>query len=536
MAGRRVNGMALLLAAGAAAGCAPDCSPTAVPARPNIVLLTVDTLRADHLGCYGSTAVRTPVLDRLAREGALFEQCYAQTHVTVPSHLTILSSLPLVQHGVLANDGRLTRPIELLPQIFARAGYRTAAVVSAQHLGPEFAVGSTLTSLELYDAPRRASQPYRAEETNRRVLRWIRGACRDPLFVWMHYWDPHMPYAPPPPFDTRYYDDDPYDPRHESMRDVELAWHFYDLTGVRRLLKPRGAEVQALERELGLRWRDLRELILYPRELDMYAKDPVAEKKLRRRLESLASFLRSRLPLEPHLAAWLAEVRDIRFPRAQYAGEVSYVDHQVGQLRGEIERLGIAGRTILVVTADHGEALGEHGIFFDHAALYEQSLRVPLIIWAPGRVRPRRYAGAARGLDVAPTLLALAGLPAPPAMQGRDLFAPPALTEPVISEGKRGRQLMIHDGRWKLIRTLVSFNDGASFARYAGTTELYDLRNDPDELIDLAAARPRVVELLGRGMDAWIAARRRAEGADAVATTPLSREQLETLRALGYVE
>ena len=123
----RVIALALVLAG----GCRPTCTPPPGDARPNVVLVTVDTLRADHLGCYGSPVVRTPHLDRLAAEGTLFERCYALTHVTVPSHLTILTSLPPAEHGVLTNDKQTARPVEALPALFAHAGYRTAAFVSA---------------------------------------------------------------------------------------------------------------------------------------------------------------------------------------------------------------------------------------------------------------------------------------------------------------------------------------------------------------------------------------------------------------------
>src|SRR5205823_6368076 len=183
------------------AACRPSCTPRAGETRPNVVLVTIDTLRAGHLACYGSRTVQTPELDRLASEGARFERCYAQSHLTVPSHLTIFTSLPPAEHGVLDNGWKLRRRVEALPAVFARAGYRTAAFVSAKHVGPEGTLGAALGHLDVYEAPHRIDIPFRAEETNRRFLRWVRGACRGPFFAWIHYWDPHMPYTPPRPFD-----------------------------------------------------------------------------------------------------------------------------------------------------------------------------------------------------------------------------------------------------------------------------------------------------------------------------------------------
>ncbi|TMA34865.1 MAG: hypothetical protein E6J79_15955 [Deltaproteobacteria bacterium] len=515
----------------AAAACRPDCAPRAGQARTNVVLVTIDTLRADHLGCYGNRTVRTPELDRLAAEGALFERCYSQAHLTVPSHLTILTSLPPAEHGVLDNGWTLRRHVDALPGVFAHAGYRTAAFVGAKHVGPEGPLGPALTGLEVYKAPWNIAVPYRAEETNRNVLRWLRGACRDPFFVWIHYWDPHMPYTPPGRFDRAYYRDDPYDPRHTSMAGVTLNWFFYEVAGVRRRLGERASEVHALKQELGLSSRQVRALILDPVDLGRYGDGETLGPRLRR----LRSFLLHGLPLKRNLADWLTGVRDLRFPLAQYAGEVSYVDREVGRLRDGLRDLGLADRTVLVITADHGESLGEHGIYFDHFGLHEPNLHVPLVVWAPGRIPPRRYPEPVRSLDIAPTVLRLAGLAPPAAMEGRDLFDADGKAPPVVSEAMRGLQIMILSDRWKLIRSLQSFYYNDAFSRQTGTTELYDLGADPGEADNVVASHAEVAAALGDGLDAWVAARH-ADGVAVARPAPIPRERLEQLRALGYVE
>jgi arylsulfatase A-like enzyme len=517
-----------------AVGCGTDCTPASGSPRRNVVLVTVDTLRADHLGCYGNSAVRTPEIDRFAREGALFERSYAAANSTVPSHLTLLTSLPMSAHGVLTNAGRLTRPVVALPALFAQAGYRAGAVVSAKHLGPEFALGAALSDLNLYAVPRRLSVPSRAEATNDRAFEWLRGVCRDPFFLWVHYWDPHMPYAPPPPFDTAYYDGDATDARHHGMDDATLAWAFYEKPRLRQLLAERAAEVQGLERALGVDWRKLRTLIYEPVDLDTYVHDPAAAGRARRDLEQLAAFARARVPLRADLSRWLVGVRDLRYPRARYAGEVSYVDREIGRLRTELERMGVADRTAVVITADHGESLGEHGVYFDHAGLYEDTLRVPLIVWAPGVVPAGRHGEIARGLDIAPTLLALAGLSVPSSMAGRPLFDQGGGDE-AVAESAGQRQVMIVDGHWKLIRTVRSFYYVPAFARAAGTVELYDLERDPGEEMDLATARADVVNNLSQRLDGWLTAHPQVAGGSGDAASG-SSEQSGRLRALGYVE
>src|SRR5262249_47120932 len=251
-------------------------------------------------------------------------------------------------------------------------------------------------------------------------------------------------------------------------------------------------------------------------------------------LAELASLLRQRLPLRAKLSDWLTGVTDIRFPLGRYAGEVSYVDQEIGRLRAEIERLGIAERTILVVTADHGESLGEHGLYFDPFGLQEANLRVPLIVWAPGRVPVGRRPDIAAGLDIAPTILALASLPASPAMRGRDLFRAGGTSEPVVAESTGGLQMMIRDGPWKLVRTVTGFYYTDSFAPPTGGTELYDPEADPREQTDLGALHTDVVATLGGRLDDWLAAHHPSP--DGRPTGPVSPQQEDELRALGYVE
>jgi len=517
----------LALAVLLACGREPDCGTSATPERKNVVLVTIDTLRADHLGCYGNATVRTPNLDALAAEGALFERCWSQTHLTVPSHMSIMTSRPLAEHGVIDNTGGGARPVPALPGVFAEAGYQTAAFVGARLVSPLGTLGPLLQGFGTWHGPRRISVPFRAEETNRDVFRWLRQSCRDPFFLWVHYWDSHMPYTPPPPFDRAYFEGDPRDPSQTSMQPVVLNWFFYDLADLPRRLARQAALVRRLKTTLATSSRGVRRALLDPARLPGDVPPPPE-------LRTLAARVRRGLPYKRPLADWLAGVTDVRFPLAQYAGEVSYVDREFGRLRAEIERLGIASRTAIVVTADHGESLGEHGVYFDHFGLHEPDLRVPLIVWAPGRVAPARRPDPTNGLDVAPTVLRLAGLPPVAAMRGRDLLDPPAAAEPIVVESASGLQVGVVDGNLKLIRSLRRFHYVDAFARDAGTTELYDLAADPGERDDLAARRPDVRDALARRLDAWIAAHPAASTAPSPAD--VAPDKLRELRALGYVE
>jgi arylsulfatase A-like enzyme len=519
-----VKRLCAIVLAAVASGCTPDCSPEGTVARPNVLLVTIDTLRADHVGAYGSRTVRTPVLDRLAAEGAVFLRTYSQTHVTVPSHLSIMSSLPLARHGALTNSSKPPRPVPgLLPTDFRDAGYRTAAFVSARHLGRGGPLGVALgPTFDVYRSAAEWYEPIPADKTTERFTRWLHDSCRAPFFAWVHYWDPHMPYAPPAPFDTMYYRDDPRATRHESLVGVRYGWPLYDTDRLPAALRHLPGETRALKRELGVSGRALPALLLSPFE-------PGRPPGLEQRLVALGRRARGLLPLRPKHAAWLAGIRDAAYPRALYAGEVSYVDRALGHVVAELERLDLARRTIVVVVGDHGESLGEHGVYFDHYGLTEPCVRVPLVVWAPGRVAPARRGELAGGIDVAPTILRLAGLPVPQTMQGRDLFDGAKTAGPAFAESDGMKQIMIVEGRWKLVRTLRAFHYVDDFAREPGTVELYDLDADPAERVDLARREPAVAARLVATLDAWHEAAMR----DAPAAAP---ERVEGLRALGYVE
>ncbi|HXJ33732.1 MAG TPA: sulfatase [Candidatus Eisenbacteria bacterium] len=515
-----------------AAACRPDCTPEQGKEAPIVLLVTVDTLRADHLGAYGSARVHTPEFDRLAAESLLFERAYAQASITLPSHVSLLTSTPLATHGVLSNKDSTPPEVATLPGEFARAGYHTAAFVSAYHLGPQMVLGRMLDRLERFEAPERISHPRRADDTTDRALAWIRGVCREPTFAWIHLWDPHMPYTPPSPFDRTYYRGDPRDPAHDTMAGVQLDWALYDLSKLRVHLGPHAGVLRDLKQRFTTNSRGARRLLLWPD-----TSPPGRYREVVGLVQRPAAELRRELPYGPGIAGFLEGLRDLEYPRAQYAGEVSWVDSQVGRLRDTLVAWGLTDRTILVVTADHGEGLGEHGVYFSHVGTWEEMLHVPMLVWAPGRLAPARRSDLASGLDVAPTLLQLAALAPPPTMQGRDLVASHAPAAPLVLEQVKGTQVALRDDRWKLVRTLHTFRHNDAFDREAGTIELYDVVSDPGERTDRARDAPAVATQLGAILDRWLAAHQvDGDGYGRAARTTTTPEQRDRLRALGYAD
>ena len=438
--------------------------------RPNLILVTVDTLRADHLGAYGYARDTSPNLDALAREGALFERCYSESATTGAAHASLFTSLPPPEHGVYANRQRFPNLPSLMRALRA-AGYYAAGFASSTVVGRSSGLqdhfdhfDDELTTGEL-NRSQRGERP--ANDTIAAVRRLLdRRPAGRPFFIWIHLIDPHGPYAAPADPD-RYVGDD-------------LA--------------------RADARELPLASQDWQ-----PGRIPRY------------------QVLRDR--------------RDAAYYVARYDAEIRYADAALGALFADLHVRGLDPRTIVAVTADHGETLAEpgHHFYFSHGAIaYEETVRIPLIIrpvggdrrlWEVDRTQP------VSSLDVAPTLLALLGVEAPVGFRGRNLLrAPLSPDAPMISMGQYGSvgleqeigtQFSVRKGPWRFV---VNSKDGSE--------ELYDHTTDPRETRNLAAAAaPAVVAELRDRLGPVVASRPAAGPAPAV-----SPEQFESLKALGYLE
>ncbi|HEX5758149.1 MAG TPA: sulfatase-like hydrolase/transferase, partial [Thermoanaerobaculia bacterium] len=368
-----------LLAGG---GCARE---GAAGAGASVLLVTLDTVRADRLGCYGGSAA-TPALDRLAREGVRFAAASTPAPLTLPAHASLLSGLLPPAHG-LRNNGAGAFPAgrPTLATALAARGYRTAAFVGAFVLDRRFGLGR---GFELYDdevdrgpasAPSLEAER-RGDVVVDRALAWLAAEGDDrPFLLWVHLYDAHAPYAPPPPF------------------------------------------------------------------RDRHAGDP-------------------------------------------YAGEVAFADAQVGRLLAALDRLGLAGDTVVAVAADHGEALGEHGELTHGFFLYEPTLRVPLLLRAPGNFRGGTVVETPVGLaDLAPTLSGLVGgglaVEAPAGLAGRDLSAALLAGEEPEAADLYAETHYPEVFGWSRLAALRRRE-----TKYiaAPRPELYDLRRDPKEKTNLS--------------------------------------------------
>jgi arylsulfatase A-like enzyme len=479
----RGRGFSVALTVVLLASCASDR-----PAHPNVLLISIDSLRADHVGVNGYARPTTPHLDELAAQGAAFLTAHAPAPWTLPSHVTLLTSLPPAAHRVVRRNRALTSQATTLAEVLQAEGYATAAFVSAGLLRRAYGYDQ---GFDVYDqsawtmrlgrgrrtpkrnpqnrgtADRRATSPVVVRLVDDWITRTGAADRTRPFFAFVHLWDVHYDYDPPPPYDTM------FDPDYAGHLD---ASHFETNPALHRGMDP----------------RDLAHLV------------------------------------------------------ALYDGEIRFTDEWIGRLLDRLAALGLAEDTIVVVTADHGDEFLEHGRLGHIKTLFEELLRIPLIVRYPRRVPPgQRFAEPVRLEDVAPTILGLAGVASPPdfgletgppGARGVDLspwlvgsapepfpelpvYASSAVFGPKRSVQVGGKKLIVHG---KPPRTLSMF---------------YDLATNPAEQGKGDTARLARAERrrLARLLDRWTAFFDDGDIDYSRRWAP-PRDFLQQLRALGYVE
>ncbi len=399
--------------------------------KPNVLLITVDTLRADHLGVYGYDRVETPNIDRLARNGTRFERAIAHAPLTLPSHVSILTGTLPPTHGVRNNGFRFpdTGP-PTLAEILKKAGYRTGAFIGAFPLDSRFGLGR---GFEVYDdlyGTRNASRDLtfverKADDVNAKALTWIESRRGERFFAWVHYFDPHAPYEPPPPYASAY----------------------------------RGHE---------------------------------------------------------------------------YDGEIAYTDAAIGRLLGRLGDWGLTGRTLIVLTGDHGESLGEHEEATHGIFVYDATLRVPLVFAGAGSVPAGKVVSRPVGsVDIVPTVLAILGILPPPSVQGVSLL-PLMRSEAQTTGGEAYIESLSGwlDRRWAPLQGIRSSE--WKFIE-APQPELYDLKSDPGELKNVISAHPNEAKRLRATLQKILRAGPSPAAAKATTPAAMSPETRDKLRALGYL-
>jgi choline-sulfatase len=452
-------------------GGTPRPSPSPPRATPaagnalNVLLITIDTLRADHLGAYGYRRPTSPRMDALAAQGTLFEKAYTFWPKTRGSFVMMMTGRRPSQNGYGKSHPMIVGFNPTLASVLQSAGYTTAAVVDNPNVAAQHGYAKGFDRYrETWEEKDLASEMDRTAAITGDGIRFVReAAAGKPFFLWLHYVNPHTPYSPPPPFDTAFLD---------------------------------------------------------------------AEARKGPRLRVVPDF-HGGIP-----KVWAVPGQDrLGWYVAQYDGEIAAVDREVGRLLDALDTSGRRGRTLVVLTSDHGESLGEHDYYFEHGEnLFDPSLAIPLIVSRPGAPAGGRTAALASTLDLVPTVLDAVKVSYPPDLAGMSLL--PAITGGALPPRERlfagnDRNLeATFDARFKLVATP---EDQAP--RYA----LYDRKEDPGETRDVGRRRAdelrsirRELELFQERADReWTATRALMQGAPGEGR--MSPEACEKLKALNYV-
>ncbi|HWY19773.1 MAG TPA: sulfatase-like hydrolase/transferase [Candidatus Acidoferrum sp.] len=431
----------IILLAGSV-GAATSSPPKATQApRPSIILITVDTTRADRVGFLGSPRGLTPNLDAVAKQGVVFTRAYSHVPLTTASHATILTgTYPQFNH---VNDfgAPLAKDLPYLPSVLHEHGYKTAAFVGSVILDPvRGAAPGFDRGFDTYDAgftprlpgtDRYKTVERRGGEVVEHALAWLSKQHGVPFFLWVHLYDPHAPYEAPEPFKTR------------------------------------------------------------------YAAEP-------------------------------------------YDGEIAYADSVLGKLLNQLRAGGLYDGALIAMMADHGEAFGEHGEREHGIFLYDETLHVPLMYKMPrGRFAGKRIEARARLVDVAPTILEIAGLAPPRLMQGESLMS---MVKPHGSGAVATRPQMVPDRPayaetdyperafgWSPVRSLRT---GRYLLIEAPRKELYDQSVDLPAEHDLSSTASAVMDTLTSRLDEF---RQKTASSTEALKPRVDPELVEKLAALGYV-
>ncbi len=466
------------------------------PPAPRIILLvSIDTLRADHLGLYGHERFTSPILDQFAAQGIVFDDASSTAPWTLPAHASLLTGLFPDTHGVTNVQTSLPEQIPTLAGLLSKAGYKTAAVVNSTWLKQsEFGLTRDFDQFQFVkdDPARRAPNDWVTDQ----AIEWLRGVTTGKLFLFVHYYDVHSDYVSEPAYEKLFVS--PYDGIADGT-----AWQ----------LTQANLEDDYLE--------------MCHERFDP-ARCTFAGTHGNNVIDQSVERIRFDEP-------------DVRHLEELYDAGIRQLDTEVGRLFGALDQAGLADDALVVITSDHGEEFMEHGRVDHFLTMYQEVLRVPLILRGPGIPAGLRSSAPVSIIDVAPTILTLAGARVPASLEGSDLSplwrsaddapwqerllfgeASGGLTFKLVAGDYFPVYRSVRQGRYKLVHDTKS-------DRFL----LFDLVKDPREKTDMATAMPEVASRLTE----ILRARQLAAESGAPTGNPvvLPEEDAERLRALGYL-
>lgn len=411
----------------------------------NIIIFLIDTLRADHLGCYGYPKNTSPNIDKLAKRGIMFLKCYGSDVPTQPGHTALLSATRGIKTGVVTHDPdqqTISREIFWLPRFLGENGWKTIAVSTLQSMKGWFVNGFHIYINPMAHDPGMLQQ-VDAEDINRYALKFIEKYRDEKFFLYIHYWDPHMYYSPPEKYSWIFYDGgDPLDPLNKSLDKYkkDIKWYFHE----RQLL------------------------------------------------------MSSKILGENCIAT------DINWYISQYDGEIRYVDDSIGEILDKLDEHSLMDDTLIIITSDHGETFGRPKILFDHGDVSEPVIRLPLIFYNPVLEDSLKIESFVQSIDITPTIIDMVGLKIPQNIDGKSML--PLINKDVDEFRKRvysntamwTAQRTIIEDKWKLVETIDS-----GFWDYPDIG-LYNLEKDPFEENNVLEDEKEIAINLYNKMYRWV--------------------------------
>jgi choline-sulfatase len=423
-----------------------------------IIYLDIDSLRPDHMSCYGYERQTTPSIDKIATRGVRFQHAYCASSPCVPSRASFISGRFAINHGALSHWGpgchfeypegpRHSQIYPLFTRYLRKAGYKTITFSSFgdRHHAWWFFGGWN----EVHTFTLKVGTEH-ADEVNAAAIPWLRAYGREEdYFLHIQYWDPHTMYTYPSEYAEQFADQPAKDfPDEETIREHQTQSH------------PHSAS------------------FLYP-----YA---------------------DRTKIPPTMPFAIGDRADFKKLVDGYDGGINYMDQHVGQLLEVLHELNIEDEVGFIISADHGESMGEHGIYAEHASATESVHHIPLIITLPGITKPGIVNNQfVYNVDVIATLTELLGLPVPEGWDGRSFLPALAGEEEkgrdylVMDHGLYTCQRSVRDKRWYFIRTyhagLYAFDP----------VILHDMDNDPHQQVNVAGQYPEIVQLMDHRIGNW---------------------------------
>lgn len=434
--------------------------------QPNVILISIDTLRQDGVGAYGSTTSFTPAINAVAEGGAIFENAYSHSPWTLPSHAALLTGLTPTHLGIRKVQDRLGKKALSLPEVLSNYGYSTGAVTSYVLVSQAYGFSQGFDEFNY-------SRDYNAEMIVDLAGRYINSRQKKKFFLFLHFYDPHWPYHPKLDIAKKFYSEQPT----PELAQFHNTMNYYDWA------------VKALKG---------------PEEF-------------------------------------------VKFSKAMYEAEISYVDQALGRLFSNLINSGMINRTVIIVTSDHGEEFKEHGLMGHGLTLYDEVLKVPLIVRYPPQIPKNTQIDMHVQLtDLFPTILSMIGIENPvDFLDAKDLTNGLILDETNSQQNFLAETAMSGETRYAVIEdnkkyiTPFELHFGEEIS-LSHETEVYDLAKDGLESQNLAGAQPTLTahlkKILSDKLESIEKSREEHGSMRAGESKDLSAEEIERLRSLGYIQ